>query len=68
MIKIIKNIIAQLTKPAVSGNVKNVHKHKWILQYRTGNPLDGKSDVCKCECGQWAVRHYGKAEYHLLDS
>lgn len=43
------------------------HAHKWDLQYRTGNADDGKSDVCKCKCGQWAVRHYGKAEYTLLN-
>lgn len=46
---------------------KPKHVHQWRLEYRTGNVWDGKSDVCSCECGQWAVRHYGKAEYHLLN-
>jgi hypothetical protein len=56
-----------LVKPVVSGHVKNAHLHKWELQYRTGNATGGKSEVCKCQCGQWAVRHYGQAEYNLIN-
>ncbi len=43
------------------------HVHKWELQYRTGNPHNGQSEVCKCKCEQWAVRHYGTAVYILLE-
>ena len=57
-----------LNKPVVGGHVKNAHQHKWNLQYRTGNPMDGQSEVCKCDCGQWSVRHYGQAEYNLISS
>lgn len=39
------------------------HEHQFVLQYRTGNPFDGQTDVCKCDCGQWGIRHYGQAEY-----
>lgn len=62
-----KNLFKRFfTKPIVVEPI-NKHTHIWKLQYRTGNPEDGKSEVCRCECGQWAVRHYGKAEYHLLN-
>ena len=43
------------------------HEHKWELQYRTGNPIDGKSEVVKCSCNQWAVRHFGEAKYNLIN-
>lgn len=33
------------------------HIHEFILQYQTGSSHDGKSDVVKCDCGQWAVWH-----------
>lgn len=42
------------------------HKHDWKYQYSTGNANDGKSQVSKCECGKWAVRHYGKSEMTIL--
>lgn len=47
------------------------HEHQWKLQYQTGNAFDGKSDVVKCDCGQWAVYHRNHAcgethKYHLL--
>jgi len=42
------------------------HQHDWKFQYSTGNPTQGKSQVCKCDCGRWAVRHYGDSEYTLL--
>lgn len=41
------------------------HEHQWRLEYRTGNANEGKSDVCSCACGTWAVRHYGK-DYEIL--
>jgi len=44
-----------------------IHQHDFKIRYRTGNPENGQSDVCKCECGQWAVRHYGK-DYKLIDN
>lgn len=42
------------------------HQHTWDFQYQTGKPTDGKSSVYKCGCGNWAVRHYGSNEYHIL--
>lgn len=42
------------------------HQHSWEFQYFTGNPNKGQSDVNKCECGKWAVRHYGKSEFIIL--
>jgi hypothetical protein len=52
-------------------NDKKVHLHNWQLQYQTGNAMDGKSDVVKCDCGQMAVYHRNPAngethKYHLL--
>lgn len=43
------------------------HIHEWRLEYRTGTPIEGKSEVCSCECGIWSVRHYGKAERHIIN-
>lgn len=54
--------------PAQAPKEVPAHQHEWKLQYRTGNAFDGKSEVCKCDCGQWAVRHYGQREYILLDN
>lgn len=42
---------------------KAIHEHSFILQYRTGNAYDGKTEVLKCDCGQWAIRPYGTKEY-----
>jgi hypothetical protein len=55
-------------KADVSGHVKNEpqHKHDWKYQYNTGNAYDGKSQVSKCDCGKWAVRHYGQSEMIIL--
>lgn len=47
-------------------NEPEIHKHSWEFQYQTGNMYDGKSTVYKCECGQWAVRHFGQSEYNLI--
>lgn len=51
---------------------QKTHLHDWKIQYQTGNAVDGKSDVAKCECGQWAVYHrnYSHGEpckYHLIN-
>jgi hypothetical protein len=43
------------------------HEHHFILQYRTGNAIDGKTEVLMCDCGQWAIRPSGAGEYILLD-
>lgn len=44
-----------------------IHVHTWRTEYRTGKSINGKSTVVSCECGQWAVHHYGTKEYVLLD-
>lgn len=46
----------------------SVHEHDWEFQYSTGNPTQGKSQVSKCACGQWGVRHYGQKEINLIDN
>jgi hypothetical protein len=57
--------------------VKKSHEHEWEPQYSTGS-FDtkwsrdgkigfGKSMVFKCQCGQWAVKHYGDDVHVLLD-
>lgn len=46
--------------------VKKEHRHDWKYQYSTGNANDGKSQVSKCDCGKWAVRHFGQAEIIIL--
>lgn len=43
------------------------HEHAFILQYRTGNAFDGKTEVLKCDCGQWAIRPYGASEYTMIN-
>ena len=43
------------------------HEHIWELKYYTGNANEGKSEVSKCKCGQWGVRHYGQADHILLN-
>ena len=43
-----------------------IHEHKYEFQYRTGSPQDGQSEVGKCECGGWGVRHYGQAHFKSL--
>jgi hypothetical protein len=49
---------------------KKKHTHDWVLQYWTGNSIDGKSDVVKCDCGQWAVYHrnpvFGETHKYIL--
>lgn len=42
------------------------HEHAFTLQYRTGNSNDGKTEVLKCDCGQWAIRPYGASEYTMI--
>lgn len=42
------------------------HRHDWHFRYRTGNAMNGQSTVYECECGKFAVQHYGSAEYVLL--
>lgn len=54
-------------QPKQNLNRKIEHSHYFILQYRTGNAFDGKTEVLKCDCGQWAIRPYGAGEYTLLD-
>jgi hypothetical protein len=69
MKKFIQTIKGFFAKPiSVIGHVKNEpqHKHEWKYQYSTSDPIDGKSQVSKCNCGKWAVRHYGQAEMIIL--
>ena len=40
--------------------------HKWDYQYSTGDPKQGKSQVSKCVCGKWAVRHYGQSDMTII--
>jgi hypothetical protein len=62
LIEILKRLFYKRSNPTIKS-----HQHTWRLDYRTGNAEDGKSDVCRCECGKQAVRHYGTSVYILLD-
>ena len=47
------------------------HEHDWCFEYFGGRKHDEDkntplSEVVSCECGQWAVKHYGETEYNLL--
>jgi hypothetical protein len=45
---------------------KKPHIHDWKLMYMTGDVWEGKSRVLKCDCGQWAVYHFGAKDVTLL--
>lgn len=64
-----RNFVAMILGIEIKEQLKEnkTHEHIWKLEYRTGNPEDGKSEVCSCECGQWSVRHYGQADRVMLD-
>ena len=47
------------------------HEHEWCFEYNGGRKAGADkstlmSKVCSCECGKWAVKHYGETEYQLL--
>lgn len=47
------------------------HKHEWCFEYNAGRKLGAEkstpmSKVCSCECGKWAVKHYGETEYQIM--
>jgi len=47
------------------------HEHQWCFEYRGGRKKGASEDTpmsafYSCECGQWAVRHFGEDEYQLL--
>lgn len=47
------------------------HEHDWCFEYHGGRKAGADkntpmSEVVSCECGKWAVRHYGEKEYNLL--
>lgn len=41
---------------------KPAHVHDWQRQFETGNAINGKTCLAKCDCGQWAFWKYGIAE------
>lgn len=48
-----------------------LHEHDWVFEYWSGLKHDKnggwhRSEVASCECGKWAVRHYGNVENIIL--
>lgn len=62
----LKYVVRKNAKKKEQPKLKPTHIHDWELQYRTGNAFDGKTDVCKCKCGTWAIRHFGQKDYIVV--
>lgn len=49
------------------------HEHEWIFEYAGGRKADATKDtpmshVHSCECGLWAVQHYGETEKIIIEN